>query len=200
MQPVLIGYFPKRRTPNPGCMIPGVVEEIASVSGCIAEGPDDWIEHWRHNELFVFDSPKVAWSFAPEAELDRFDLYGYAPYPVRFVNGQQQAFEIPPVRPQSLPADFERLGIDVVSRSCDAGFECSPLSCNGFAKEAAVNRWCLLDEIDDAFFLAKRVESSGAEPGPYYVLEVWRRRQTSRDTTLRPRHPSRNQPLKVDDE
>ena len=32
MEPVLIGYFPKRRTPNPpGWMIPEQVEEIAKI-------------------------------------------------------------------------------------------------------------------------------------------------------------------------
>jgi hypothetical protein len=44
------GYFPKKATPRPEDYdLPGVVE-IASVSECIAEGPEDWIESWKFHE------------------------------------------------------------------------------------------------------------------------------------------------------
>jgi len=179
MEPVLIGYFPKRRTPNPGWMIPEHVEEIASVSNCITKEPAEWIGYWGHNEMFVFDSPDAAMSVVPDSSRSDFEVHAYSLFPVQFVKGRQDVFEIPHVRPHALSAGFERLGYDVVSRSCGSTFECSPLSCNGFEATLPVNRWCLLDDVGAAFELAARVEPSGGEPGPYFIVEVWRLRQRS---------------------
>lgn len=53
-------------------------------------------------------------------------------------------------------------------------FECSPLSCNNMAKEFAVNRHCLVDDLDQAGSVAERFAVEEPEPGPYYVIEVWR--------------------------
>src|SRR5262245_40184457 len=110
MEPVLIGYFPKRRTPNPGWMIPEHVEGIASVSHCITKEPGEWIGYWRHNEMFVFDSPEVAMSVVPELERNDFEVHAYSLFPVQFVNGREEAFEIPSVRPHALTADFAQIG------------------------------------------------------------------------------------------
>jgi hypothetical protein len=97
-------------------------------------------------------------------------------FPVQFDEGQQQPFEIPPLRVAPLLPSFERLGFDVVSRSCGSGFECSPLSCNHMAEHVAVSRHCLVDDADVAFQLAAEFEAGGCEPGLYYVVEVWRQR------------------------
>jgi hypothetical protein len=55
------------------------------------------------------------------------------------------------------------------------GFGCSPLSCNGMAEKIAVNRYCLLDDLDNAFVIAKRFAAGGVEPGPYVIIEVLQR-------------------------
>ena len=78
------------------------------------------------------------------------------------------------IRPSS---GYRRLGYDVVSRSCGSSFECSPLSCNGAAERVEVNEYCLVDDPAEPFRLAalfSRLEE-GYEPGPYFVVEVWRR-------------------------
>src|SRR5579872_1888878 len=62
MTPVLIGYFPKRTLKRPAWLPCPQDDEICSVSGCISEEPDGWIEHWRHNECWCFDSQELAWS------------------------------------------------------------------------------------------------------------------------------------------
>lgn len=180
MEPVLIGYFPKRRTLNPGWIIPEHVEEIASVSNCITKEPSEWVNYWRQNEMFVFDSPETAISVVPEKERADFEIHGYALFPAQFVRGRQETFAIPLVRPVPLSSDFEKLGFDVVSRSCATTFECSPLSCSGFEATIPVNRWCLLDDVKAAFEMAPRVEPSGGEPGPYFIVEVWRQRPAPR--------------------
>ena len=59
------GYFPKKATPRPeGYDLPGVID-IASVSNCIADGPEDWIKSWTFNELGFFDDVDTAESLVP---------------------------------------------------------------------------------------------------------------------------------------
>lgn len=59
---VLIGYFPRKVSLQTALLQNPAVEEICSVSECISPGPDDWINHWRHNPLGFFDTPDLAWS------------------------------------------------------------------------------------------------------------------------------------------
>src|SRR5436189_5779659 len=122
MEPILLGYFPKRRTPvPPDYPLPGV-EEIASVSECIAPAPQDWIQRWEHNDLFYFDSPAKARAIAPPDQSNAFDIYAYQQFPSGDSTLDIKSSADP------LPPSFERLGYDVVSREYSATFECSPLS------------------------------------------------------------------------
>jgi hypothetical protein len=75
-----------------------------------------------------------------------------------------------------MDSTFEKLGYDIVTRYAGNIFEHSPLSCNGLAEEIKVNRYCLIDGSEMAFEIAKQFEVKGAEPGPYYVVEVWRQK------------------------
>lgn len=119
-----------------------------------------------------------------------WDLYAYRLFPLRFVAGQQEPFQIPLLNTQPLSGAYQHLGYDLVSRSMDNVFEHSPLWCNGWWNQVAVNRYCLLEELDGALRLAKyfsdgHTNSSGAyvgpaEPGPYFVAEVLRRRFVGR--------------------
>ena len=94
-------------------------------------------------------------------------------YPSDFSDGVERPLEATPIDVNPLDASFESVGYDVVSRSGTSFFECSPLSCNYLAKEIDTNSYCLVRELDDALALALSAESRW-EPGPYYVLEVWR--------------------------
>jgi hypothetical protein len=172
--PKLIGYFAKRTTKRPDWLKAARVEEVCSVSTCVSEGPDGWIDQWRHNEMWVYDTPELALSVVPDAARGEFDLYAYQMFPVQFTDGPQEAFEIPQLHVEPLPSSFERLGFDIVSRSYGNTFECSPLSCNHMAEQVAVSRYCLVDDADSAFRLAAEFEAGGCEPGPYFVVEVWR--------------------------
>lgn len=171
------GYFPKRKTLLPsGYDLPGVVE-IASVSDCIAHGPEDWITAWQHNELGFFHDPRVAESLVPQAEQSRFDLFGYAFTNERFVDGRAEAWDLPDLACTPPGNGFEALGFDVVSRSISTFFECSPLSCNGGAQTFRANAYCLFDALEAAIAAAKSFSSGGWEPGPYYIARVLRRRR-----------------------
>ncbi|MEO8427798.1 MAG: hypothetical protein ABI651_11875 [Verrucomicrobiota bacterium] len=172
--PILIGYFPKRTVKRPDWLKTAGVEEICSVSDCISKGPDGWVNHWRHNDMSVYDTPASAWSVVPENARQEFDLYAYCLFSTRFVEGKQEPFEIPPLNVEPLPRSFVRLGYDAVSRSCGSNFECSPLSCNYLAGRVIVSRYCLVDTESEAVELAREFSLGGCEAGPYHVVEVWR--------------------------
>ncbi len=175
MEPQLIGYFPKQTAKRPDCLKAANVKEICSASDCISKSPDNWIDFWKHNELWVYDSPEIAWSIVPEEKRAIFDLYAYRMFPCQFVEGKQEVFEIPGLQVASLPEDFKSLGWDSVSRSMNNKFECSPLSCNYLATEIVTNEFCLLNNACLALQTAKDFSLSKPEPGPYFVLEVFRK-------------------------
>jgi hypothetical protein len=133
--------------------------------------------------------PPPETSFSPKDPRFNWHLYAYRMLPIRFANGVEEPFEIPeddfqPVEP--LPDGYVPLGWDVVNRHCDNMFECSPLNCNGHYDTVAVNCCCLLDDLETALQLARHWSSgeyradgaySGpAEPGPYFIVEVCRKR------------------------
>jgi hypothetical protein len=177
-EPTLIGYFPKHVVPRPDWLKVWQVTEICSVSECGSPGPEGWIRHWAHNDLWVFSDEQTAWGVVPGGPSNPdYRLFAYRLFPVQFDGGEQRPFAIPPLSVQPLPGGYRRLGYDVVARSGTTPFECSPLSCNGAAEQVPVNRFCLVDDLAEAFRLAARFsrDEEGYEPGPYHVMEVRRR-------------------------
>ena len=71
----LAGYFPKRIVLRPAYLddAPSVVD-ICSVSCCISPPPDDWVDHWLHNELAFFDSPEIAGQVIPPVSYTHLTL------------------------------------------------------------------------------------------------------------------------------
>ena len=61
-----------------------------------------------------------------------------------------------------------------VSECISESPECSPLSCNSGAKEFPVNRYCLIDTLEEALRIAEAIDKDGGyEPGPYGIMSVW---------------------------
>jgi hypothetical protein len=171
----LIGYFPKRVIPKPDWLEAAGVKEICSVSTCISEDPDGWIEHWLHNDLWVFPTIESARRVLPVDEAAAaFQIHAYRMFPTQFDHGVESPYPIPSLQVEPLPADFVRLGYDAVGRSSDTAFDCSPLSCNHGAEEFAVNRYCLVNDAEQALELARIFSMGNWEPGPYFVVEVLR--------------------------
>ena len=186
---VLIGYLPKQFTKATGDMhapaYPGV-EEICSVSECVAKSPPEWVGKWVHNtDTWLFDTPDAAWSVVPASDGERYRLYAYRLLPTLFhESGEETEHPLPEITTVPIPDGFSRLGYDAVVR--DVGktegelnfppsFGCSPLSCNYMAAEYAVNRYCLVDGLDTAVPMARHFATGNCEPGAYCVVEVWRR-------------------------
>ena len=129
------------------------------------------------------DPPWRAEIVRPCAE--RFDLFAHKLLPVLFVKEKQEDLSLPELRVAPIPADYERLGYDAVGWNDHAPFSCSPLVCNGEAAHQNVNRYCLFDAVGPAVELARRYSGSNwqprcdiaghCRPGPYCVVEVWRK-------------------------
>lgn len=63
--PKLIGYFARPTARRKDCPHAEVVEEICNPSTCMSACDWDWINEWRHNEMWVFDSPELALEVVP---------------------------------------------------------------------------------------------------------------------------------------
>lgn len=190
MTPTLIGYLPKRivkRSHDGSCEaamgfpVGPPVDQICSVSCCIAQGPAGWRGLAGNNPFDFYDSPALAWSAVPAVMQTGFELFAYRLYPAQFLDGREEKLEAlewwdPVVEPMS--PSFVQLGWDAVVGGSDTSFGCSPLSCNGMAGlggVAAVNRYCLLSSEQHGFEMAREFSISKPEPGPYCVVEVWRK-------------------------
>lgn len=177
-RPVFVGFFPKLTMQAPPELVAAGVAEIASVSCCMSSAPDGWIDAWKHNDHGFYDTEDAAGSVVPADAATAYDLYAYELVPVEY------AEELAPIAvtpaPGAVPADYEFLGYDVVSRSIAAFFECSPLSCNLGANTFRVNRYCLVDTLEEAYATLSGIGAAGAgyEPGPYFLFAIHRKRAT----------------------
>ena len=130
---VLIGFSPRQIGPCPDMAAALGVEEVCSVSTCIAKGPTHWINFWRHNDLWLFSSPDLAWSVVPQTERLGFRLFACQLFPIRVNEPIQTDFPIPDLNVEPPDETFISLGYDVVCRPLGTEFGCSPLSCKQLA-------------------------------------------------------------------
>jgi hypothetical protein len=168
----LAGYFPKRVMPRPEWLKAPQVIDVCSISECVSDGPDDWVQKWLHNALGLFDTPELALRVVPAAA--EYTMFAYRFSTVRFAKGEPEEWPWPTIAPSAPPETFQRLGFDAVSKYRDdiLDFECSPLSCNGLAAEWSANSHCLFDTLEQAVEAARRFSIEQPEPGKYYVAEV----------------------------
>ncbi len=126
--------------------------------------------------VWLYDSPERALGIVGYDDRELFDCYAYCIFPLEFKAGILSKLAVPSLNVEPLPPSFDRLGTDVVSRTAETTFACSPLSCNHVGERVSVNRHCLLSDLEIAFSLAEEFSRGGVEPGPYVIVEVWRKR------------------------
>jgi hypothetical protein len=186
----LVGYFPKLHTPRPlhmlrrrfspdcGFACSEFVEEICSVSHCIAKGPPGWRDQGKHNFYDMYNNPNLAWSVVPAEIRADFELFAYWLYLVEFKDGQEEPIEEWwELTVEPMPGSFVRLGWDAVEGGQHCSFGCSPMSCNAGCKDVEIakkNRYCLVSTAEEGIDLARHFSICQPEPGPYCVVEVWR--------------------------
>lgn len=188
--PIFLGYCAKEiwvPTPEWGGAWGAHVQEIASVSSCLSSRAPNWRDRWDFNRSTCWDNEGLAWASGPDPSLPHSRLFCYRLLPILFgATGEPATVSVDDLFPVSLPdlpdepdlAAYQSIGYDVVQshppKLAILGFGCSPLSCNGMAENIAVNRYCLLDELDNALAIAKSFGAEQPEPGPYVVIEVLR--------------------------
>lgn len=179
---IFLGYLPKRIVQRPEWLVCPNVEVVASVSECISPAPPERIDHWKHNHLGLYDTADLARTIVPERVSDEYTIFAYHALPVVFHDGDPlewnpwtKAETDPPILEESFD---QHLGFDVVGFSNSGFFECSPLSCNGVAKDITVNRFCLLDNVQQAMDVAKNFSrpESRVEPAYGYIVVDVRKR------------------------
>ena len=124
----LVGYFPKRRLtranwrsvyaayPDAAFPAPEPVEEICSVSRCIAGGPDYGPDDAPNTAFDGYGSLDAArQAIGPELRRE-FDVFAYRLLSTLFRDGHAEEMDIPPLEVEPMPPIFEWLqrhgGID----------------------------------------------------------------------------------------
>ena len=174
------GYLAKRVVTRPDWLDAARVVDIYSVSACISGDFADYISYWRHNGYWLFDSPSIIREIAEQngLSLTECTLFYYEVYELQFndKNSAWERFDPEPSFPLEVepPQNPMLEGYDVVSCSGGTNPECSPLSCNGLAKEIATNSHCLLESLEVAKQLLEQGRLVNCEPGPYRVFSIYK--------------------------
>jgi hypothetical protein len=152
------------------------VIDIFSVSGCVSEDFADYINYWRHNGFWFFDSPEIIRSIAADnsIQIEGTSLFYYEAYEMEFDGENWRPYAPEPSFPTNvLPPSKKQLeGFDVVNFTARTTPECSPLSCNHLAKELRTNAHCLFASFDGAETNVSNGAFNESEPGPYRIFSV----------------------------
>jgi hypothetical protein len=171
-----VGHMAKRVHKKPDWLQAAHVVDIFSVSGCISEDFGDYINYWKHNGYWFFDSPEIIKSLAKEnsLQLKGTSLFYYEAYEMEFDGENWHPYAPEPSFPTHvvLPSRKQLEGFDVVNFTARTSPECSPLSCNYLAKEIPTNAHCLFASFDEAEKSVSKGAFNGSEPGPYRIFSV----------------------------
>jgi hypothetical protein len=172
-----VGYMAKRVSKRPDWLQVSNVIDIYSVSGCISEDFADYVDYWKHNGYWLFDSPEVIRSLAREhaVGLEGTSLFYYEAYEKEFDGQNWRAYLPEPSFPTNVtpPSKRQPEGFDVVTFYARNHPECSPLSCNSLAETLHTNAHCLFASLDEAKANINNGAFSRGEPGPYRIFSVY---------------------------
>lgn len=174
-----VGYIAKKIAFKPDEFDSDKIEDIYSVSGCISENFGDYINCWKHNGYWLFDSPEIIKDVARELQVDLTvtTTFYYEAYEFQYHLDERQWEEYAPEKsfPTNviIPVNKDLEGYDLVSFSQGNSPECSYLSCNHLTSQIPVNQHCLLDRFEDAKALLNNPILSGCEPGPCRIFAVY---------------------------
>ena len=172
------GYMAKRVSLRSEWLKAERVVDIYSVSNCVSPDFADYINYWKHNGYWFFDSPEIIQELAREQLIDLrgTSLFYYEVYGLEFHEYEKQWT---PFQPASFTTEVREPdtkileGYDVVTFSVGTNPECSPLSCNGLAAEVETNQYCLLTSLEQARDLLEQGRFKDSEPGPYRIFAVY---------------------------
>ena len=174
-----LGYLYKRVASRPDWIKADGVAEIYSLSGCVSSNFADYINYWKHNGFWLFDSPQVIQTLAREHSipLAGLKLFYYEAHEEEFNDEHKKwvpyeseaSFGTSVVEPKHKTLE----GFDVTCFTVHTSPECSPLSCNSCAEVLPTNSRCLFRTFEEATQAIERGAFENAEPGPYRVIAVY---------------------------
>lgn len=169
----------KKISKKPDWLKSNNVIDIYSVSNCVSEDFADYIDYWKHNGYWLFDSPDIIMELAKDNSIDLSEttLFFYEAYELEF-NEQKNIWEPCSQDPSFetnvvMPKEKYLQGYDVVTFYVNATPEHSPLSCNSLAEEIKTNQHCLLASFDEAKACLESGRFRDSEPGPYRIFAVY---------------------------
>jgi hypothetical protein len=173
---IAAGYMAKHVCAKPECLRADQVVDIYSVSACMNDNfAADYINFWKHNGYWLFDSPEIIRCIARDQSIDieGTHLFYYEVYEQEFDGKTWNSF-LPDGDVNVVTPAHKRIeGFDVVTFYCGTSPECSPLSCNSLAVDIPTNSHCLLPSFDDAYSRLNLGEFEHSEPGPYRIFAVY---------------------------
>lgn len=180
-QMIPMGYMAKRVEGSPGWSKPPQVLDVYSVSACVNDDFADYVDYWKHNCWWFFDSPELIQSVARENSIDLqgTKLFYYEAHDLELAKGAWRPFspgQVWPVQTYVVPPRQKKLeGFDVLTFWVENSPEPehSPLSCNGFAEKLSTNAHCLFDTFDEAYAALNTGKFEGCEPGALRIFAVY---------------------------
>ena len=177
MTMIPVGYMAKRISKRLNWLKASHVVDIYSVSGCQSENFADYIQYWKHNGYWLFDSPEIILTIGKEhsIQLEGTSLFYYEAYEKEFDGERWNLYgPEPSFLTNVIPPSQKQLeGFDVVTFSVKTSPECSPLSCNSLAEVLSTNAHCLFDSFEETQTDLANGAFKDSEPGPYRVFSVY---------------------------
>lgn len=173
------GYMAKRVSGKPADLKADTVIDIYAASDCMSKDFADYINYWKHNGYWLFDSPAAIENLARDnsIELSGAKLFYYEVYELEFHEDEKawQSFA-----PESsfttnvlIPKEKYLEGYNVATFSCGNSPERSPLSCNSLAAEIPTNQHCLFDSFDETKRCLESESFNDSEPEPFRIFPVY---------------------------
>jgi hypothetical protein len=173
------GYMAKSVMRKPDWLKTDEVYDIYSVSDCMSKSFADYINYWKHNGYWLFDSPEIIERLAEEnsISLEGTMLFYYEVYELEYHEDDSNWCSFSPE--QSLetnviaPIDKFLEGFDIATFSAGTSPECSPLSCNSLAADIKTNGHCLIETFEEAKQCLESGKLLNSEPGPFRIFGVY---------------------------
>jgi len=155
------------------------VRDIYSVSDCMSKPFADYIEFWKHNGFWFFDSPEIIKALAEgkSISLEGMMLFYYEVYELEYHEDDPiwRGFSPEPSFETHVMVPKVKLfeGFDIATYSAGTSPECSPLSCNSLAAAIKTNGHCLIETLEEAKQSLEHGKFLNSEPGPFRILGVY---------------------------
>jgi len=153
--------------------------DVYSIGSCVNDDFADYVNYWKHNGWWFFDSPAAIQEVSREhsISLDHTLLFFYEVYEFEFHDGKWRTFSLGMASgmhqaASSCPPICCSKDNDVVTfwPENSPAPEHSPLSCNGLANELETNSHCLFETFEQAQSALNNGKFAGTEPGALRIF------------------------------